>query len=216
MRKMFRFLFWAALVVGAFIGVLRLTAIRWWRVPSNDKYLSASISPSVRGGDLILMWRLTKPGFGDLVLCPEPGHPERVVIGRLVGEGGDKLEVTGAAITINGKRLSTEGRCARSPFKESSPDTGSEVEQGCSLEEVGGGVHERGDIPSSDVSAPHDAKIEEVPQGQVWLVSDNRLFPYDSRDYGPVERATCKETVFFRLVGSGGFFDKSTRNQYIR
>ncbi len=216
MRKMFRFLFWVALVIGAIIGVLRLTAIRWWRVPSDDKYLTASISPSVRGGDLILMWRLTRPGFGDLVLCPEPGHPERVVIGRLVGEAGDKLEVTGAAITVNGKRIGTEGRCAHSPFKESSPDTGSEVEQFCSIEEVGGGVHERGEISSTEMSAPHDAKTDEVPQGQVWLVSDNRQFPYDSRDYGPVERATCKETVFFRLVGSGGFFDSSTRNQYIR
>lgn len=216
MRKMFRFLFWVALVVGGLIGLLRLTAIRWWRVPADDKYLTASISPSVRAGDLILLWRLTKPGFGDLVLCPEPGHPERVVIGRLVGEAGDKLEVSGAGISVNDERLPTEGRCARSPFKETAPDTGVEVEQHCSLEEVGGGVHERGEITSSGVSAPHDAKTEAVPQGQVWLVSDNRLFPYDSRDYGPVERATCKETVFFRLVGSGGFFDATTRNQYIR
>jgi signal peptidase I len=216
MRKFFRFLFWVALVVGGLIGVLRLTAIRWWRVPLDDKYLTASISPSVRAGDLILLWRLTRPGFGDLVLCPEPGHPERVVIGRLVGEPGDKLEVTGARVTVNDQRLLTEGRCARSPFKENAPDTGVEVEQSCSLEEVGGGVHERGDVPVSDVSPPHDAKIEAVPPGQVWLVSDNRLFPYDSRDYGPVERASCRETVFFRLVGSGGFFDPTTRNQYIR
>jgi signal peptidase I len=215
MRKLFRFLLWVALVAGALLGVLRLTAIRWWRVPAGDKYLTASISPSVRAGDLILLWRLTKPGFGDLVLCPEPGHPERVVIGRLVGEAGDKLEVSGAAITVNEKRLPTEGRCARSPFTETAPDTGVDVEQHCSLEEVGGGVHERGEI-TAGVSAPQDAKTEAVPPGQVWLVSDNRLFPYDSRDYGPVERATCKETVFFRLVGSGGFFDTTTRNQYIR
>lgn len=216
MRKMFRFLLWVALVLGALIGVLRATAIRWWRVPGNDRYLAASVSPSVRAGDVILLWRLTKPGFGDLVLCPEPGHPERVVIGRLVGEAGDRLEVTGGDITLNDKRLPTEGRCARTPFKEFAPDTGIEVEQGCSLEEVGGGVHERGDISSAGLAAPRDAKTEKVPAGQVWLVSDNRLFPYDSRDFGPVERATCTETVFFRLVGSRGFFDTSTRNQYIR
>jgi signal peptidase I len=216
MRKMFRFLFWVALVVGGLIAVLRLTAIRWWRVPADDKYLTASISPSVRAGDLIVLWRLTKPGFGDLVLCPEPGHPDRVVIGRLVGEPGDQVEVTRANITVNGQPLRTEGRCTRSPFKENAPDSGVEVEQPCSLEEVGGGVHERGEVPLSGVSAPNDAKTEAVPQGQVWLVSDNRLFPYDSRDYGPVERATCRETVFFRLVGTGGFFDSTTRNQYIR
>jgi signal peptidase I len=215
MRKMFRFLFWVALVVGVIVGLLRLTAIRWWRVPTGDHYLTASISPSVRAGDLILLWRLTKPGFGDLVLCPEPGHPDRVVIGRIAGEEGDRLELTGANILLNDKRVLVESNCPGKPFKEQAPDTGIEVEQTCSLEDLGH-LHMRGEIPSSDTTAPHDAKTEALPAGTVWLVSDNRLFPYDSRDYGPVQRATCKETVFFRLVGSGGFFDTTTRNQYIR
>ena len=64
-------------------------------------------------------------------------------------------------------------------------------------------------LPDADVKTV-------VPDNQVWLVSDNRLFPYDSRDFGAVPRETCTETIFFRLVGAGGFFDTSTRNQYIR
>jgi signal peptidase I len=216
MRKMFRFLFWVALVLGVMIGLLRLTTLRWWRVPHNDKYLTASISPSVRAGDLILLWRLTKPGFGDLVLCPEPGHPERIVIGRIVGEQGDRVEVLGSDVTVDGKTLRTESRCVAPSFKEKAPQTGIEVEQPCSTEEAGSGVHLRGEIPPTESVDPQGVKIESVPPGSVWLVSDNRYFPYDSRDYGPVERATCKETVFFRLVGSGGFFDTTTRNQYIR
>lgn len=216
MRKMFRFLFWVALVLGVMIGLLRLTTLRWWRVPHNDKYLTASISPSVRAGDLILLWRLTKPGLGDLVLCPEPGHPERIVIGRIVGEQGDQVEVLGSDVKVDGKTLPTESRCVAQSFKEHAPQTGIEVEQPCSTEEVAGGAHQRGDIPVTESVAPQAVKIESVPPGAVWLVSDNRYFPYDSRDYGPVERATCKETVFFRLVGSGGFFDTTTRNQYIR
>ena len=100
-RKLLRFLFWVALVLGILIAFLRLTAIRWWRVPSNDPYLTASISPSLRGGDLILLWRLTKPAFSDLVLCPEPKQPGRVVIGRIAGVGRDELEITGADIKVN-------------------------------------------------------------------------------------------------------------------
>jgi signal peptidase I len=215
MRKLFRFLFWLVLIIGVIIGLLRVTAIRWWRVPASDRYLSASVAPSIRGGDLILLWRLTRPGFGDLVLCPEPGHPERVVIARLIGEEGDKVEVQGAVIVLNEKRLPTETRCAGKPAKERAPDSDIEVEQNCSMEVVGGGVHMRGEL-APDVTLPHDAHVERVPEGQLWLVSDNRLFPYDSRDFGPVPRASCKETVFFRIVGSGGFFDKTTRNQYIR
>lgn len=214
MRKMFRFLLWLALIVGGVVGVARLTAIRWWRVPKDDQYLTASISPSVFPGDLILLWRLTKPGFGDLVLCPEPGHPERVVIGRIVGEPRDELTVSGTNITINRKRQVDEGNCSLRTFKERSPVNGLETEQSCTMETLGGGVHRRGDVPSSAVP-PADMKTT-VPDGMVWLVSDNRLFPYDSRDFGPAPRDSCKETVFFRLVGAGGFFDVSARNQYIR
>lgn len=213
MRKLLRFLFWVALVLGVFIGAARLTAIRWWRVPSDDPYLTASTSPSVRAGDLILLWRATKPAFGDLVLCPEPKHPERVVIARLVGEEGDELEMSGPDVTVNHKRVNTTSNCMPLTFKEKDPGTGFEVEQHCSVEEMGGGTNLRGELVPGSVK-PNDVKTT-VPPGQVWLVSDNRQYPWDSRDFGPVDRATCKEAVFFRLVGRGGYFDSSTRNQYI-
>ena len=201
-------------MLGALIGFARLTAIRWWRVPTDDPYLTASTSPSVRAGDLILLWRLTKPGYGDLVLCPEPKHPERVVIGRLVGEAGDDVEVSGASIRIGGKPIGTSSNCMPRTFKENDPGTGFEVEQHCSVEEMGGGNNLRGELVAG---APRPAEVKTtVPPGQVWLVSDNRQYPWDSREFGPVPRDTCTETVFFRLVGSGGFQDVSTRNQYIR
>ncbi len=214
MRKMFRFLFWVALIAGIVIGFARLTAIRWWRVPNNDPYLTASISPSIRGGDLILLWRLTKPGFGDLALCAEPNKPDRIVIGRIVGTSRDALEVTGADIKRNGKRQAIESDCTQRTFVEHDPASGQEVEQGCQMEDLGGKTNMRGELVAE---SPHPAEVKTtVPMGQLWLVSDNRLFPYDSRDYGPVPSDTCTETVFFRLVGAGGFFDTATRNQYIR
>jgi signal peptidase I len=214
MRKMFRLLFWVALVGGIVLGFLRLTVLRWWRVPSNDPYLTASISPSLRGGDLILLWRGSKPGFSDLVLCPEPKQAERVVIGRIAGVGRDDIEVNGGDITVNRKRQAVEGNCAERTFVEKDPGTGFDVEQNCSIEDLGGSTNFRGEIAIASVH-PADVKVV-VPDNHVWLVSDNRLFPYDSRDYGAVPRETCKETVFFRLVGKGGFFDTATRNQYIR
>jgi signal peptidase I len=212
MRKMFRFLFWVALVIGVIVGTARATVIRWWRVPTDDPYLTSSISPSVRAGDLILLWRGTKPGFGDLVMCPEPKRPERVVIGRLVGERGDSLQVKNGNITVNRKHMGDEGNCSEDVFTEVNPSTRIPVEQHCGLEEVGSVVHQRGNL--TEGVGPTDVDTT-VPEGHVWLISDNRMFPYDSRDYGPVLRETCTETVFFRLVGSGGYFDTKTRNQFI-
>ncbi len=214
MRKMFRLLFWVALIAGIIIGFARLTVIRWWRVPNDDPYLTASISPSVRGGDLILLWRLTKPGFGDLAMCAEPNKPGRVVIGRIAGTGRDAIEVIGSDIKRNGKRQPIESDCTQRTFLEHDPASGQEVEQSCQMEDLGGKTNMRGELVAN-LARPAEVKTK-VAIGQVWLVSDNRLFPYDSRDFGPVPSDTCTETVFFRLVGAGGFFDTATRNQYIR
>jgi signal peptidase I len=214
MRRIFQIVFWTALVLGVVIGLSRAVAIRWWRVPTDDPYLSASVSPSIQAGDLILLWRLTPPGFGDLVLCPEPKRPDRVVIGRLVGESRDDIEINGADIYINRKRQIIESNCHPGTFVEHDPSNGIEVEQHCSHEELANSTHKRGELLSRGVRPP-DAKTT-VPDGQVYLISDNRQYPYDSRDFGPVPRETCTETVFFRLVGAGGFFDHKSRNTYIR
>jgi signal peptidase I len=214
MRSTFRFLVWTVLVLGALIGLARATAIRWWRVPQDDVYLTASTSPSVRAGDLILLWRLTRPAFGDLVLCPEPKKPGRVVIGRIVGESRDEVQVIGADITVNRRRQRVETNCFPPTFTEKDPETGAAVEQNCSEEALEGVLHKRGEMVEKSVR-PRDVEAT-VPAGHVWLVSDNRQYPWDSREFGPVQRDTCTETVFFRLVGKGGFFDATARNQYIR
>ena len=56
----------------------------------------------------------------------------------------------------------------------------------------------------------------DVPSGHFYLVSDNRQFPWDSREFGPVERSSCMETVIFRLMSKEGFFDVPNRLTLIR
>ncbi len=214
MRTLLRFALWTAIVAALLIGGLRAVAIRWWRVPTNDPWLEASIEPSLRGGDLIVLWRLTPPRFGDLVMCPEPKAPERVVIGRVMGEARDKVEIDGSGVSVNGHRFITETACSERTVSVKHPSKGELVEQDCHLEKVGGGLHPRAEVSGHRLQpAPVTAN---VPDGRVFLVSDNRLFPFDSRDFGPVERSTCKESVVFRLVGRDGFFDVARRFTYIR
>jgi signal peptidase I len=213
MRALGRWLLWSLIALGVLLGVLRATAIRWWRVPRDDPYLDASLRPSLRGGDLILLWRLTPPTLGNLALCPEPGHPERVVIGRMVGQERETVRVEGSSVYVDDKLFPTEGDCANDHFKATPPQGGTEVEQRCTLEVAGGLLHMRGEGDGTADAAHLELSLKE---GQVALVSDNRRYPYDSRDYGAVERKTCAETAFFRLVGPEGFFDTARRFQYIR
>jgi signal peptidase I len=212
-RKFSRFLFWTALVVAGVIGFARLVAIRWWRVPDDDPVLEASLAPTLRAGDLVLLWRATAPHYGDLVLCPEPEAPQRVVVGRVLGEQGDHVAIRDSNVVVNGKQSQTERACDR--FEVTDPNAGSEVKQQCQIEAVGGHSHMRGSTAGHKVG-PQPLDIEEVPDGQVYLVSDNRLFPYDSRDFGPVERSSCKETVVFRVVSRDGYFDQKNRFTFIQ
>jgi hypothetical protein len=42
------------------------------------------------------------------------------------------------------------------------------------------------------------------------------MHPFDSRHFGTVDRRTCTEKVFFRLVSKDGFFDAANRLSSIR
>lgn len=214
MSKYWRVLFWVTLVLGAIVGIARATALRWWTIPEGDPYLEASIAPSLRGGDLILLWRATKPKFGDLVMCPEPDRPDRLVIGRVFGEPGDQIKVEGPKVYVNGRAAETEHACENRVFKVAHPSTGQELEQNCDIEAVGGHSHKRGGTTGHGVlPAPANQKVDE---GRLFLVSDNRLLPYDSRDFGLVDASTCTETVVFRLVSRDGFFDEVNRFVFIQ
>src|SRR5262249_10565349 len=114
---------------------------------------------------------------------------------------------------VNEKVLPNEGTCADDRFKVIPPGGGAEVEQRCSMEVASGLAHARGEAEATAELPNVDLELK---TGEVALVSDNRRYPYDSRDYGPVDRSSCTETVFFRLVGKNGFFDASQRFQYIR
>jgi len=207
MAKFLRFVFWTALVIGVIIGGLRLTTLRWWQVPLDDPYLAASISPTLHAGDWILLWRATEPNYGDLVVCPEPKAPQRVVLGRIVGEARDNVKIVGGDVSINARPLATDSSCPR--FHERDPSSHELVEQSCDEETVGGVTHDRGNVPA-ELLKSFETQAE-VPTAEVFLISDNRLFPYDSRDYGPVARPSCKETVVFRLVSKDGYFDAPNR-----
>jgi signal peptidase I len=215
MAKFLRIVLWTSLIIAALIGVLRLTAIRWWQLPLDDRYFEASVAPELHGGDWVILWRASAPKYGDLVLCPEP-KTNRPVIGRIIGDPGDHVKIDRSSLTVNGSPIRVDSSCDK--FQVRDPSNGNEVEQSCSLEIVGGRTHPRGnaldsqtELKSSEAAAEFD-----VPSGQVFLVSDNRALPWDSRDFGPVDRALCAETVVFRLVSKDGFFDVPNRLTLIR
>ncbi len=131
---------------------------------------------------------------------------------RLLGEAGDRIMVDGPVVRINGQASETERGCP--DFQVIAPESGVGAKQACQVEAIRGMTHWRGSASAQGV-APKVVD-QEVPAGHVFLVSDNRAFPYDSRDFGPVSREACAESVFFRLIGRGGYFDSGTRLTFIQ
>jgi signal peptidase I len=207
---MLKTVLWTAAVLGVLLGGLRLVALRWWQVPLDDDEFAASLAPTLRAGDWIILWRLTPPGFGDLAMCDDPDNPGYKVIGRIAGEGNDQIRVKAADITINKKKQATESACNPSRVEVADPTSGASVQLTCSIEAMGGVKHMRlNSKKTSDFST-------EVEPGFLFLLSDNRDMPYDSRNYGNLDKDTCKESVVFRLVSAEGMSDVESRFTFIQ
>jgi signal peptidase I len=213
MRAFLRFTVWLAIIIGSAIGLARATAIQWWMVPLDDPWLGASVAPSLAPGDWVILWRLTRPTDGDLVKCPEPNAPERVVIGRILGSDNDQLEFEQGSVKLSGHNLRTERGCPQ--FEVAHPKTGEPVQQDCGVEDLDGRLYLRGNLVRDLPPPPSTGKLN-VGTGKSFLVSDNRQFPFDSRDYGPVDASSCKESIVFRLWGKNGYFDQSRRFDVVR
>jgi signal peptidase I len=212
--RLIRFLFWLAALLGVAVGIARLTAIRWWQVPVDDPLLSSSLAPSLESGDWVLLWRATPPAFGSLVVCPDPEDARRVVVGRIMGEEGDALVIENATLTVNGKEGRVERGCTNPTFQVADPSAPRDIVEHCDVEALGSTAHLRGTFEGITRTLPKVTRS--VGAGKVFLVSDNRPYPFDSRHYGTLDRASCKETVFFRLISRRGFPDEATRFTYIR
>jgi signal peptidase I len=209
-----RTLLFVAVVVAIVIGILRLTLIRWWQIPSDDPQLSASLAPGLSAGDWVLLWRGTEPNFTSLVLCDDPANEGEIVIGRILGEGGDSVVAKGNIVSVNGSKGYSPTTCEPAKLLVESPDTGEEVELRCSVEEFGSTWYHKATLVGGSAQAGFvDTQVE---PNHVFLISDNRVFPFDSRHFGPVPRASCEERVFFRLWSADGFGDAKNRFDFIR
>jgi signal peptidase I len=212
MQKLLRILAWT---VGGFAVVcvlLRLTVLETWTVP-DDPWLAASVAPTMRAGDLVIVLTAGSSAFGDLVRCPDPEDASRFVVGRIVGQSGDNIELVGRTLRVNGTPYNATEACAEGNFTVDHPDSGDETELECSRVEIGGGWHFRGALPRHN--RQNDVK-KDVGEGRVFLLSDNRDIHDDSRDFGTVAQEACKQRIVFRLWGAGGWTDSDRRMTVVR
>jgi signal peptidase I len=202
-----RFLAWTTVIVGVGGGLLRYFVFEPWTIP-DDEWIAASSAPTLSAGDAVLLLTRGVPGVGDLVRCKDPESPKDFVIGRILGKGGDTLELGSGTLKINGYGYSASDACHENTVSLVSPKTQARVDVHCGRVEIAGGWHYMGRVPKSD---PEPVKTYRVEPGNVFLVSDNRDIHDDSRDFGQLPLASCDRRVVFRAWSAKGWMDSVHR-----
>jgi signal peptidase I len=210
--KLWRGLGWvaaAALVLGILGRVLFFDA---WTLPDDPK-TSAAVAPSLAGGDTILFMRNNKPAFGDLGRCTDPDDGTRFVVGRVVGVAGDTVETNGKELRVNGTRYLSELACADEKISIPHPTSGSTVDLWCDQVRMAGHPHFRGASDKAGIFTPTKTT---VGQGMLFLLSDDRSYHDDSRDFGTLPATSCSGRIVFRLWGKEGWADSKRRMTYVQ
>jgi len=212
MSKVFRALGWIAAAVLLVGVVLRVGFVDVWTLP-DDPRTGAAVAPSLAGGDTILYMFRNKPAFGDLVRCKDPDDATRYVVGRVVGLTGDTVEVNGGELRVGGKRYLGEMACADAKIEIPHPTAGSTVEIVCDQYEIAGHPAFRGVATKSMMDTP---LTKTVGEGMLFLLSDDRSYHDDSRDFGVVPADSCSGRIVFRLWAKDGWKDSKHRMTFVQ
>ena len=200
--KVLKTMAWIAGILIAIGLLLNVTVLETWTVPVDDAAMSASIEPTLRSGDILVLTRSKGTARGDLLRCPDPQAPGRFVIARAKALGGEDITIDNGRVGINGRRGAARHGCA--PVTLEDPASHEQVELSCTAEEAADSTYE--------VLLPKQKETMKatVEKGRVFLVSDNRQMHVDSRDYGQIDPSLCQK-VILRLWGTSGFSDGTRR-----
>ncbi len=165
--------------------VIRAFVVESFRIPSGG------MCPTLSIGDSLFVdksaYRSSTPAHGDIVVYEGPDRPGVMFLQRVVGVGGDVVEVGEGLLTVSGRPVPTR------PLAET----------GCGglalLEEELGGMHR----VAKDPAVTSRPERHEVPEGHVFVVGDNRDNSYDSRMRGAVPLSAVKGRVFKRWMHGG-------------
>ena len=174
----------ALLFVGYFVVLGQLSdyvtrdLIQAYRVPSN------SMVPSILPGDHLLAdKRINHPGGqkiqrGDAVIFVYPNDRTTIYIKRVIGLPGDRVEIQGDDVLINGSSIRGDQvhDLGSDELNQTLSNHVAYVEHGHNGDYV---------VLWEDVRQASPLSLS-VPNGQVFLLGDNRDESYDSRDFGPV------------------------------
>lgn len=196
-RDFLRAVFWCVFAV----VIVRTFIIEPFKIPSS------SMEPTLRIGDHIFVtkfnfgwffpftqWELTRwsaPSRGDTIVFLFPRDPSLHYIKRVIGLPGDKIEVRGTTLSVNGKAIPSVR--VTDPAIIGAATGKKDFAGGLFQETIGNHSYyvafSQRSIDSADAAYYH---YDEVPADSFFVMGDNRDDSYDSRSWGVVPRSQIK------------------------
>jgi signal peptidase I len=182
---------WPWFVLGALALILlaRFTLFDLYRIPAG------SMIPTLQVGDNVIVNRLARaPSRGDVIVFRYPKDPTKDFIKRVIGVGGDTVELRAGEVWLNGAPLpylARSGPCVYKDYDEGQ-DRWSENRCRAFEEELGG---KRYTVIRTNEDARSFAPVV-VPDGNVYVLGDNRDNSHDSRYWGFVPDRDVRGTLW--------------------
>ena len=158
--------------------LIRTFGVQAFKIPS-----SGAMKNSILIGDHILVNKfvygiklpiadtvlipISKPKYGDIIVFKYPKEPEKDFIKRVIGVGGDVIEIKDKQVYVNNTRLNENYV-----------------------------IHTDSRIFPEDQNPRDNLKSITVPENSLFVMGDNRDHSYDSRFWGVVDLKAVKGKAF--------------------
>ncbi len=164
------------IVAGVAAFLLITFVARTYYIPSG------SMIPTLQIGDVLLVnkfeYRFHRPHEGDIVVFPPPIPTSDDFIKRVIGRPGDRLQVKGGAVYLNGAAL-------KEPYIAAPPDYSLTIKNyGIYVDGAPLAPDQANIPPKRDWSAP-----DRIPKNCYFMMGDNRNDSEDSHVWGFAQNA---------------------------
>jgi signal peptidase I len=188
---------WPWIVCGALalLVLVRLTLLGFYRIPAG------SMIPLLHKGDhIITNLRARQPKRGDVIVFQYPKDPDKDFVKRVIGVGGDVVEIRRGQVWLNGEPLPYEPRRDPSSYDDQD-ETGQTTKYTCRAfaETLGGHQYTVLHTHEDERNFP----AVKVPADQYYVLGDNRDNSHDSRYWGFVPHDLVRGTLVWVWYSSG-------------